>query len=64
MSQMARLLSAVQRYSARAEEARTRADEMEDLAAREAMLEVAASYEYLVKTARAQLQSVSAPGIR
>jgi hypothetical protein len=47
MSHVARLLSAVQPYSARAEEGRTRADQMENPAAREAMLDVVASYEHL-----------------
>jgi hypothetical protein len=58
MFDVAKLLTAVQRYSARAEEARTRADQMENLAAREAMLDVAASYEHLEGIARVHLQSL------
>jgi hypothetical protein len=54
MSDVAKLLTTVQRYSARAEEARTRADQMQNLAARQGMLDVAASYNSLEDMARAK----------
>ena len=47
-----------QRDSAMAEEGCTMADQMENLATREAMLDVAASYEHLEDTDRAHLETL------
>jgi hypothetical protein len=52
----AKLLTAIQRDSARAEEARTRADQMQSPVAKEAMLDVAISYEDLENAARGRLR--------
>jgi hypothetical protein len=56
MTDTAKLLTAIQRYSARAEEARTRADQIQSPVAKEAMLYVAMTYEDLENTARARLR--------
>jgi hypothetical protein len=56
MTDTAKLLTAIQRYSARAEEARTRADQMQSPVAKEAMLDVAMTYEDLENGARGRLR--------
>jgi hypothetical protein len=56
MTDTAKLLTAIQRYSARAEEARTRADQMQSPVAKEAMLDVAMTYEDLENAARGRLR--------